>query len=161
MDFETTTCISYEHLNTLYSLADKFNMPLHSCIVYLLIYAAKKEKAPAKAFKGISYRSRNKLNPWKRVHLYLAFKEYEYLLDVKKIWKMSVARAIAFCVENVLDEFAQFLNNLIEAEREGDIDNYLVYEINRSYLFEYDTKEGVHCCRFYWGLPRKYARCKP
>ncbi len=157
MDFETTTCISYEHLDMLSSLAQCYNMPLHSFIVYMIIYAAKKEKAKAFAFKSIAYRRRGTPHSWKRVHLYLQYKEYEYLLDVKKLWKMSVARAIEFCVEHVLEEFVQFLNDFFRKEREGKADNYLVYELNRSYIFEYDTTEGVHCCRFYWGLPLKYA----
>ena len=161
MDFETTTCISLTDLDILTAAASQFDIPLHSFIVRLVIFAAKKDKANSKAFTSIAYRKRDKQNPWKRVHLYLEYREYEYLLDIKKVWKMSVARAIAYCVANVLDEFVAFLQNLLEEERKGNTDNYLKYEFNRSYLFEYDTKEGVHCCRFYWGLPKKYARIKP
>ena len=161
MDFETTTCISLTHLDILTANALQFNMPLHSFIARMLVFAAKKEKGKVKPFKGIAYRKRDRENPWKRVHLYLKYSEYEYLLDIKKLWKMSVALAIVFCIENVLDEFVTFLNNLFEEERKGNTDNYLKYEFNRSYIFEYDTKEGVHCCRFYWGLPVKYARFTP
>ena len=161
MDFETTTCISLTHLDILTAYASRFDIPLHSLIVRMLIFAAKKEKGKAIPFKAIAYRKRDRENPWKRVHLYLEYREYEYLLDIKKLWKMSVARAIVFCIENVLDEFVAFLNNLFEEERKGNIDNYLKYEFNRSYIFEHDTKEGVHCCRFYWGLPLKYARLTP
>ena len=158
MDFETTTCISYENLQILLKYAEQFNVALHTFIVHLIIYAAKKEKVPAKAFKNISYRKRDMNNPWKRVHLYLQYKEYEYLLDVKKIWKMSVAKAIEFCVDNVLEEFVKFLSKLVDKIDDDYTDNYLKYEINKSYLFEFDTYEGVHCCRFYWGLPLKYAK---
>ena len=161
MDFETTTCISLAHLDILTANALRFNMPLHSFIVRMLVFAAKKEKVKAKPFKSIAYRKRDRKNPWKRVHLYLEYREYEYLLDIKKLWKMSIALAIVFCVENVLDEFVTFLNNLFEEARKGNTDNYLKYEFSRSYLFEYDTKERVHCCRFYWGLPVKYARFTP
>ena len=158
MDFETTTCISIENLELLSTLARHFDLPLHSFIVYMIIYAAKKEKAHTQVFKSITYRKRSSVRNWKRVHLYLQYKEYEYLLDVKKVWKMSVAKAIEFCVEQVLDEFVEYLNEFIRKEKEGRSDNYLAYEINRSYIFEYDTAEGVHCLRLYWGLPQKYAR---
>ena len=161
MDFETTTCISIHDLDVLTATTMQYDMPLHSFIARLLIFAAKTDKGTAKAFTSIAYRKRDKQNPWQRVHLYLEYREYEYLLDIKKLWKMSVAKAIAYCVEHVLDEFVAFLNNCIEEERKGNTDNYLKYELTRSYLFEYDTEEGVHCCRFYWGLPLKYARTAP
>jgi len=160
VDFETTTCISHEHYQILLKNAEQLEIPFHVLVVHLIIYAAKKDKVRAKAFKSIAYRKRNFNNPWKRVHLYLQFKEYEYLLDVKKLWKMSVAKAIEFCVNNVLDEFIEFLSNL-NCKTEDDTDNYLKYEINKSYLFEFDMEEGVHACRFYWGLPLKYARTQP
>ena len=157
MYFETTTCVSHNHLHCIARLADQYDMSIRSFIVYMIIYAAKKEKASSKAFKSISYRDRKKDNPWKRVHLYLQYGEYEYLLDVKKVWKMSVAKVIEFCMENVLDEFLAFLNEIDQEVKRGNTDNYLRYEINRSYMFDFCIDEGVHCCRFYWGLPKKYT----
>ncbi|MGQ9842022.1 MAG: hypothetical protein ACUVRK_00520 [Spirochaetota bacterium] len=161
MDFETTTCISYDNVQLLTEIAAKLDIPLHSFIVRLLIFGVKNEKAICKAFKSIAYRKRNKDNPWKRVHLYVQYREYEYLLDIKKLWKMSIARAIEYCVEHVLDEFTESLQLYIESEKRGNTDNYLEYVFNRSYLFEHDREEGVHSVRLYWGLPKKYWQKRP
>ncbi len=88
MDFETTTCISCNHLEILASYSEKMDVPLRTLIVYLIMYSAKHEKNQVNAFKRIAYRQRNPDNPWKRLHLVMYYSEYEFFLDVKKLWKM-------------------------------------------------------------------------
>ncbi|HOF12887.1 MAG TPA: hypothetical protein PLZ38_03995 [Spirochaetota bacterium] len=154
MDFETTTCISCKHLEILDSYCKKLDVSLRTCIVYMILYAAKKEKKKAIAFKRICYRKRDKDNPWKRVHLVLYQSEYEFCLDVKKLWKMSLANIIAFCVENVLVEFFEYFSRRL---KEINSDNYpynlTSYYENRSYTFDFHKEKGIHCLKFYWGPP--------
>ncbi|HOJ29883.1 MAG TPA: hypothetical protein PL059_12495, partial [Spirochaetota bacterium] len=76
MHFETTTCISLQHIEILEEFAHKLGIPLRTIIVYMIMYAAKKEKKQYRAFKRIAYRKRNADNPWKRVHLVLYQSEY-------------------------------------------------------------------------------------
>ncbi|MEJ5361909.1 MAG: hypothetical protein WHV26_07570, partial [Spirochaetota bacterium] len=66
MYFETTTCISLKNIATLEEFAQKLGIPLRTIIVYMIMYAAKKEKRKYIAFKRIAYRKRNTDNPWKR-----------------------------------------------------------------------------------------------
>ncbi len=154
MDFETTTCISIINLNVLKEYSKKLGLPLHSFIVYLIMYAAKKEKRAYRAFKQIKYRKRNKDNPWKRVHLVLYQSEYEFLLDVKKLWKMSLAHIIEFCTENVLIEFFEYFEKrLKEINTDNYPDNLLSYYENRSYTFDFHREKGIHCLKFHWGPP--------
>jgi len=157
MDIETTTCVSLENLVTLEMYAQKLNIPLRTLIVYLLMFAAKNEKKKAIAFKRISYRKRNSEQPWKRLHLVLYQSEYEFILDVKKLWKMSLALCIEFCIENVLFEF---MNYFLDCEKKKDTDNYLNYYQNRSYTFDFYQEKGIHCCKFYWGPPPKLLNKK-
>ena len=162
MDFETTTCISLKHLSLLHEYADKLDIPLRSLIVYMIMYAAKHEKRKAEAFKQIRYRKRNADNPWKRVHLVLYQSEYEFLLDVRKLWKVSLAKAIEFCVENVLVEFFEYFKKRL---KEINTDNYpynlLSYYENRSYTFDFHKVKGIHCLKFYWGPPPKLLKGSP
>ncbi|MGB4270644.1 MAG: hypothetical protein WBK20_15885 [Spirochaetota bacterium] len=154
MDFETTTCISLTNLAILNEYAEKLSLPLRSLILYMIMYAAKKEKYKAIAFKQIKYRKRDKNNPWKRVHLVLYQSEYEFLLDIRKLWKMSLARAIEFCVDNVLYEFFEYFEKRL---KEINTDNYPYnlpsYYENRSYTFDFHREKGIHCLKFYWGPP--------
>ncbi len=159
MDFETTTCISLQHLAILQEDAQKLDVPLSTLIVYLVMYAAKKEKKTYVAFKRIAYRKRNTGNPWKRVHLVLYQSEYEFFLDVKKLWKMSLANIIAFCVDNVLEEFfLYFKERLKEINTDNYPENLPSYYENRSYTFDFHREKGIHCLKFYWGPPPEVLR---
>ncbi|MEW6527812.1 MAG: hypothetical protein AB1444_14235 [Spirochaetota bacterium] len=159
MYFETTTCISLIHLAVLQEYSQKLSIPLRSLLVYMVMYAAKKEKRKFIAFKRIAYRKRNIDNPWKRVHLVLYQSEYEFLLDVKKLWKMSLAHVIEFCTENVLDEFfLYFQKRLKEINTDNYPNNLLSYYENRSYTFDFYREKGIHCLKFYWGPPPKLLK---
>ncbi len=159
MDFETTTCISFEHLDILYDYSSRLEVPLRTLIVYMVMYAAKKEKRTYAAFQRIAYRKRDANNPWRRVHLVLYHSEYEFFLDVKKLWKMSLANVIAFCVENVLEEFfLYFQKRLKEMNTDNYPKNLPSYYENRSYTFDFHKEKGIHCLKFYWGPPPEVLR---
>ena len=89
MQFETTTCIAKEHRELLNYYASVFDISVTDFITSLIHYAVLCKKQDPKTFKGIQYRKRRK-GQWERIHLYVRYNEYEFLLDMKKIWKMSV-----------------------------------------------------------------------
>lgn len=145
MNIETTTCISYDHLEVLKYHAKYHNMSLRTFISCLIKYAAQFEKANVKYFKQLKYRKRGQ-GQWRRLHLVLYEDEYEFLLDVKKLWKMSLAFVIAFCLDNVLEEFLRFL------ERESHREDYYTDNYRYSgYSFEIGNEENIFYCKFYWG----------
>ena len=102
MTIETTTCISINHLTLLNRYTEQYKLPLHTFIFLLVNYAAKKERCRMQAFNRIAYRKRSSEKNWKRVHLYVYHSEYELFLDVKKLWKMSLAKIIEYCIDKVL-----------------------------------------------------------
>ena len=154
MYFETTTCISLQHIAILEEFAQQLGIPLRTFIVYMIMYAAKKEKRKYRAFKRIAYRKRNANNPWKRVHLVLYQSEYEFFLDVKKLWKMSLAHVIEFCVDNILIEFFEYFKvRLAKINSDNYPENLPSYYENRSYTFDFYRENGIHCLKFYWGPP--------
>jgi len=145
MNIETTTCISYEHLDVLKYHAQHHNMSLRTFISCLIQFAAQCEKEEIQYFKQLRYRPR-KSGSWKRLHLVLYEDEYEFFMDVKKLWKMSLARVIAFCIDNVLEEFLRFLSK--EEEKEDYYtDNYRY----SGYSFEISIEKDIFYCKFYWG----------
>lgn len=59
-------------------------------------------------------------------------------MDVKKLWKMSLARVIAFCIDNVLQEFLRFLS------KEEEKDDYYADNYRHSgYAFEISREEDI------------------
>jgi len=145
MNIETTTCISYEHLDIIKYHAKKHKMTLRTFISCLIRFAAQCEKGEIRYFKQLRYRPR-KSGSWKRLHLVLYEDEYEFFMDVKKLWKMSLARVIAFCIDNVLEEFLRFLS------KEEEKDDYYTDNYRYSgYSFEISREEGIFYCKVYWG----------
>lgn len=149
MSIETTTCISLEHLELIRFYATRYNMSLHTFISALIGFSAQWEKCDIKSFKQISYREKG--TSWKRFHLVLYEDEYEFFMDVKKVWKMSLAKIIAFCLENVLMEFLKVLDGIDDNDY---TDNYRY----TGYTFSTYKEEGIICCQFYWGPHPKIIR---
>ncbi len=67
------------------------------------------KRIPVKSYKRLQYRKR--YQNWKRVHLYLYENEYEFVMDVRKVCKMSLAKVIAYCVENYLYDYLAALDS--------------------------------------------------
>ncbi|MCX8123233.1 MAG: hypothetical protein N3F66_03605 [Spirochaetes bacterium] len=145
MSIETTTCISYHHLDILTLLAAQHNMSLRTFVSSLINFAAHTKKGDIKYFKQLKYRAKG-AGEWKRLHLVLYDEEYEFFMDLKKLWKMSLALIIAFCLDNVLDEFLKFLSKA-EEEQDYYTDNYRY----SGYTFEVGFEENIFFYKLYWG----------
>ena len=139
MNIETTTCIAHENLKLLQDYADIYKLSLHTFIINFINYVMSYKKIPVKSCKRLTYRKR--YESWKRVHLYLYENEYEFLMDARKVCKMSIAKIIAYCIENYLFDFLAALDS------EDNTDNYRF----SGYTFMFYLENGIQCCRFYWG----------
>ncbi len=142
MNIETTTCISLKHLELIKVYAEKNNMPVYSFIVNFINFVVTHKEIQVKACSRLSYRPRHS-GEWKRLHIILLEHEYEFVMDVRKVYKMSLAKVIAFCIDKYLIDFVNAL------EKEEDIDNYRCC----GYTFSVYLEEGIQCCQFYWGPP--------
>ncbi|MEW6525687.1 MAG: hypothetical protein AB1444_03350 [Spirochaetota bacterium] len=146
MNIETTTCIAYEHLELFQSYAAMHKLSLHTFIINFINYVLSYKHIPVKSYKRLQYRKR--YQAWKRVHLYLYENEYEFVMDVRKVCKMSLAKVIAYCVENYLYDYLAALDS------EDNTDNYRF----SGYTFSFYLEEGIHCCQFYWGPPPELVK---
>jgi hypothetical protein len=145
MNIETTTCISYDHLEIMKEYAHQHNMSLRTFLSALISFAANYEKLDVQYFKQIKYRKRN-TTQWKRFHIVLYDDEYEFFMDVKKLYKMSLARIIEYCLDNILNEFLEFLSKE-EQKEDYYTDNYRY----SGYAFETGTKKDIFYLTVYWG----------
>ncbi len=145
MSIETTTCISYHHLDIISMYASQHNMSLRTFVSSLINFTSYCKKVNIQYFKQLKYRPKS-AGKWKRLHLVLYDDEYEFFMDVKKLWKMSLALVIAYCLENFLYEFLEFLS---KAEKDDDYytDNYRY----SGYTFEVGMEEDIFFYKLYWG----------
>jgi hypothetical protein len=146
MNIETTTCIAYEHLELLQENAAIRKLSLHTFIINFINYVLSYKHIPVKSYSRLRYRKR--YQTWKRVHLYLYENEYEFVMDVRKVCKMSLAKVIAYCVENYLYDYLAALDS------EDNTDNYRF----SGYTFLFYLEEGIPCCQFYWGPPPELVK---
>ena len=145
MNIETTTCISNEHYERLQIYAKAHTMSLRTFISGLISFAADNGKLPVQYFTKLRYRKRYETS-WRRLHLVLFEDEYEFFMDVKKLWKLSLARIIAFCMDNVVYEYLEFLSSEDEKE-EHYTDNYRY----SGYTIETGSKYDIFYLTVYWG----------
>ena len=94
----------------------------------------------------IKYQARDEKENWSRIHVVLNEYEYEYYLDMRKFYKMSVSFILAYAVRRFLDEV---LSELIDENY--NTDNYCY----RNYIFLKKTIDKVICWQIYWGIPMK------
>lgn len=143
MSFETTTCISKTHYTVLIHYTEKYNITLSKLLTSFLRYIAENQKISFTVNSRIKYRLREGKCSWRRIHIMLTPYDYEIILDMKKIGKMSLAKIIDYGIENFLQDF---VNNVLEKQ---NTDNYLY----ANYHFEVSTEDNIFSYRIYWGLP--------
>ena len=148
MNAETTTCISFENDAIVKSLCKKYKLSVSKLLVMMVRYATERKQLMVTSNRNVQYRDKKSKGSWKRIHLQLNPNEYEFLMDVKKLWKMSVAKMMEFCIEHILFELQE---KVLEKNK---TDNYLY----NNYHFEIGEEDGIQYCHIYWGLPQKILR---
>ena len=97
-----------------------------------------------KSYSRIKYQARDDKENWYLVHLVLNEYEYEYYLDMRKFFKMSVSYILAYAVKRYLGEI---IDELLDMNK--NTDNYLY----RNYILITKTINNVICWQIYWGIP--------
>ncbi len=109
----------------------------------LLCIIADEELVKPMAWSRIRYQNRDHKSNWHRIHVSFSPAEYELLLDLRKVYKMSGSRIIALAVDKYID-------GLQDSSPKGS-DNYRF----SCYVFSRFIMDGVICWAQYWGLPGK------
>jgi hypothetical protein len=89
--------------------------------------------------KLVKYQKKSSLANWHTFHLNLREDDYEYFLDLRKLFKMSVSLILAYAVEKYL----------IHLDEINTADNYRF----RNYVIVKEVIENIICWRYYWGYP--------
>lgn len=91
----------------------------------------------------VRYQKRD-VNPnWHLLHITLKPDEYEYFLDLRKVFKFSISYLISIAIEKYLHEILKILRD--------NIDNFRYC----NYLFTRKIVDGVVCWTLSWGIPRR------
>ncbi len=111
-----------------------------SIVVSLVKEAMKAISDPGRLGSMVRYQKRMQPSDWQLFHLLVGEDDYEFLLDMRKLCKMSVSLILAYAVEKYLSKLLKTKNT----------DNYRF----KNYVIVRECLEGIICWKFIWGLPR-------
>ncbi len=95
----------------------------------------------------IRYQQRSIPGSWHTFHIRVKMDDYEYMLDVRKIFKMSVSLILAYAVNRYLDKLL----------KTNTTDNYRF----NNYVLIREVVDNIICWRSFWGYPRNLDQLIP
>jgi hypothetical protein len=144
---ETTLNIHIEILEKINLSAQRYGISRSEVITYLIKKAIDDTKNPICIGKMIQYQKKSKPEDWHTFHLQVRMDDYEYLLDLRRLLKMSVSLILAYVVE-------KFLNKGITL---NITDNYQF----KNYIIAREVIDNIISWKIVWGYPynlRKYLK---
>ena len=113
-----------------------------SKIIKLLLMEIKLDKFKfIKLFSQVTYQDSDVKENWKNFHISLTPSEYEHFIDMRKLFKMSVSKIVAFAV-------SQYLSKLLSKKNHRDNCFFPVY------CFGVENLYGVDSFVITWELPK-------
>lgn len=143
MQIETTVLIKTELLQKLTKASIMTGKSRGFIISALLRRYADDNTRCSVQWSRVRYQARDDEKSWHRLHLILNPDEYEFYLDLRKVFKRSVSACIADAIVMYLDMMVCKLKN--------DTDNYRY----KNYSFSRVILDDVVCWILSWGVPRK------
>lgn len=95
----------------------------------------------------VQYQQRSSPKYWHIFHLRVRVDDYEYLLDLRKLLKMSVSMILSYAVK-------KYLNRIING---GNTDNYQY----NNYVIIKDMIDNIIYWKLIWGYPPNIAKIIP
>jgi len=142
MNIHTTINISANDRKVIAKTSAMLEIKKSALISSLAQYAGRKIRACPDMGSSIRYQEKRPKDEWRRLHLSFRGDEYEYCIDLRKVFKLSVSCFIAHAIKHYLDD-------LIKLIIKGT-DNYRY----RNYAMMSFNIENVMCRVYYWGIPR-------
>ncbi len=136
---ETTLYVHVDVLAQINKAALALGTSSSKIIILMLKKAMKNIPDPGRMGKLVQYQPRSSRENWHRFHIHLRIDDYEYLLDLRKLLKMSVSSILAYA-------FHKYGDNIMKVKK---TDNYQY----KNYVILREVIDGIICWRFIWGYP--------
>jgi hypothetical protein len=138
---DTTVHIDVELYEALSREAQRLKVSRVRLISSLLGHMSRRQRDYARAWTRVKYQARREKGSWRRLHVGLRGDEYEFFMDLKKVFKMSVSFIIAVAIKRYLNELSALM--------EKDNDSYRY----RNYAMTQLMVGNITCWVLYWGIP--------
>jgi hypothetical protein len=144
---ETTLNIHVDILAQINRAARARGISRSKTIIILIKNVMKDIPDPGRMGRLVQYQPRNSPDKWHRFHIQLRIDDYEYLLDLRKLLKMSVSSILAYALQKYGDK-------LMDGNG-ADNNRYKNYMIIREVI------DNIICWRFIWGYPPRIEKFLP
>lgn len=139
MNIDTTINVNVGVRMRIENVSSQSGLPKRTIMSHLLLMIADEKLIPKISWRRIRYQKRDRKENWRPMHLYLTPAEYELLLDLKKVYKLSGSAVIALAVEKYIDKLIA---------HKGDNNRFTCYVFSRFIM------DGINCWAQYWGMPK-------
>ena len=139
MSVITTINIEKRTFEKIEKAALEIGVTKSECIKMLIKMFRDKNELTDKFGIRIKYQKRDKDRNWHRFHIKLLDHEYEYLLDLRRFCKLSVA--------NILDQAVDAFLSIIIKEKPMD------KNVFGNYIIMKELVDNIVNFRLYWGFP--------
>ena len=147
MAIKTTINIHNEILDKITKVSYSLGKSRTEIIIMLLMQVMKNDTNKATICKSIKYQKCDGNKKWHKFHIILKDNEYEYLLDLRRLLKMSVSLLLAFSVKKYLKKLSKC----------DFTDNYLF----KNYILAREIDDGVISWKLFWNIPNNLSNLLP
>jgi hypothetical protein len=146
---ETTVNIGSDIAARLSVAAAGSGVSRRGMISSLINYSSRRMRRDCLSRVSVQYQARRPAGEWCRLHVVLRRDEYDFFIDMRKVFRMSVSLFIAMAVEQYLDEMI--------AGMDGCADNYRY----RNYAMIKIPVGDITCWLLCWGIHPELTRYLP
>ncbi len=136
---DTTLNIRNDILDQITKVARSHGVSRSKMIVLLFQKMANDIADPGHLGRMVKYQSRRAPKDWHVFHVRLREDVYEYLLDLRKLAKMSASLILAYSAEKYIDKHKRLKNT----------DNYPF----KNYIITKEVLDNIIVWKFFWGWP--------
>jgi hypothetical protein len=143
---ETTMNIQVDVLRVINEQAQASGISRSQLIIFLIKKAMDDISEPRRFGSLVRYQDRGIPGEWHAFHIRLRPDDYEYLLDLRKLCKMSVSLILAYCAGRYLLKKDKTMKKTVLLSG-GDKNRYGNYVVIK------DVYRGIVLWKLFWGFP--------
>ena len=141
---ETTINIHVGMIDKINQISKIYKISRNKVIKDLLKKVMEKDLNNFSFNKCVKYQDSDSKENWHKFHILLDTDEYEFFIDLRKFFKMSVSAIVAYAVKKYYREMLKFKST----------DNYLF----KNYIIIKEVINNVVTWKIYWGWPEKIEK---
>ena len=151
---DTTAYLDRKCIDMLAGMAEEAGISRSKLVVLLLKRVMKDHAALVRYDRAVRYQERKPVAQRIRLHVVVDLRDYEFFIDMRKLFKWSVSFLIAFAVQEHLDEL---MAKLADEKYDEYADNYPYHH----YLIIPEKVDSAICWKIYWGIPENLNKLFP